>query len=117
MDDNRKQLMKYFSTVLKNLASGKETDNLMTKNLAFYFTRKELIEMIKKRFNGSIPKEHNLVELEKKELLALIGNKLYIIAYVTEKWSQELEIKEVKPEKPKADGKQTEKVSKQTKSN
>ncbi|WP_299223854.1 hypothetical protein [uncultured Psychroserpens sp.] len=90
--------MKYFATVLRNRALGKETDSLMKKNLAFYFSRKELIEILKKKFGGTIPKEHNLVELENKELLELIGDELFIISYVTEKWS-----KEISREKPKSE--------------
>lgn len=113
--EHRKQLMKYFGTVLKNRALGKETNNLMTRNLPFYFTRKELIEIITKRFNGNIPKEHNLVELEKKELLALVGDEMYIIAYLTGQWSEEIEKKVVTP-KAKTDGKQISKTSKPAKS-
>ncbi|MFD2916865.1 hypothetical protein [Psychroserpens luteus] len=99
MKTNKEQLMKHFATVLRNLALGKETESLMSKNLAFYFSRKELIEIIKKRFDGTIPKEHNLVELENKELLELIGNEMFIISYVTEKWSREVSDEKSKPEK------------------
>jgi len=89
MENKKQQLMKFFATVLRNRALGKQTDNLMSKNLAFYFSRKELIELVKKRFGGSIPKEHDLVELENKELLELVGDEMYIISYTTEKWSRE----------------------------
>ena len=89
MNTNKEQLMKHFATVLRNRALGKQTDNLMSKNLAFYFSRKELIELVKRRFNGSIPKEHNLVELENKELLELVGDEMYIISFTTEKWCGE----------------------------
>ncbi|WP_299223173.1 hypothetical protein [uncultured Psychroserpens sp.] len=116
MKTNKEQLMKYFATVLRNRALGKETDSLMSKNLAFYFSRKELIEILKKKFNGTIPKEHNLVELENKELLELIGDELFIISYVTEKWSKE--ISEKKPstrssvtQKPKPNDKKDLKTS------
>jgi len=89
MKTNKEQLLKHFATVLRNLALGKETDTLMSKNLVFYFTRKELIDMVTKFFNGTIPKEHNLVELENKELLELIDNDLFIISFVTAKWFEE----------------------------
>lgn len=114
MEQNKQQLMKYFASVLRNQALGKQTDNLMSKNLSFYFTRKQLIEMVTKHFNGSIPKEHNLVELENKELLELIDNKLFIISYVTGLWSTEPpQVKQEKdkpketpkPEKPKGNDK------------
>ncbi|WP_299111940.1 hypothetical protein [uncultured Winogradskyella sp.] len=98
MEDNKKQLMKHFATVLRNLALEKETESLISKNLVFYFSRKELIEILKKKFGGTIPKEHNLMEMENRELLELIDNELFIISYVTEKWS-----KEEKEDKPIAE--------------
>ena len=111
MKTNKEQLLKHFATVLRNLATGKQTDNLMSQNLAFYFTRKELIEMVKKYFGGSIPKQHNLVELENKELLDLIDNQLFIISYITEKWSQEpVSKKEPVNPKPKPHEKKDEKT-------
>jgi len=99
MKTNKEQLMKYFASVLRNRALGKETETLMSKNLAFYFSRKELIEILKKKFGGTIPKEHNLVELENKELLGLIGDEMFIISFVTEKWSREISEEKPKSEK------------------
>jgi len=99
MDTNKEQLMKHFATVLRNRALGKKTETQTGRNLPFYFSRKELIEILKKKFQGSIPKEHNLAELEKQEILDIVGDELFIISYVTEKWSREP--KEIKPEKPK----------------
>ena len=101
MEDNKKQLMKYFATVLRNLALEKETESLMSRNLVFYFSRKELIEILKKKFGGTIPKEHNLAEMENRELLELVDNELFIISYVTERWSKEAKEKKLIPEKPK----------------
>ncbi|WP_299117539.1 hypothetical protein [uncultured Winogradskyella sp.] len=92
--------MKHFAMVLRNLALGKETESLMSKNLVFYFSRKELIEILKKKFGGTIPKEHNLTEMENRELLELIDNELFIISYVTEKWSKEVKEDKSVPEKP-----------------
>lgn len=99
MKTNKEQLMKYFAMVLRNRALGKDTETLMTKNLVFYFSRIELIEILRKKFGGTIPKEHNLVELENKELLGLIGDELFIISYVTEKWSKEISSEKPKPKK------------------
>ncbi|WP_452225602.1 hypothetical protein [Lacinutrix chionoecetis] len=47
------------------------------------------IEIIKKKFEGSIPKEYNLLEFENEELLTLIEDELFIISFVTEKWSKQ----------------------------
>lgn len=109
MKTNKEQLMKYFATVLRNRTLGKETDSLMSKNLAFYFSRKELIEILKKKFYGTIPKEHDLVELENKDLLQLIGDELFIISYVTEKWSKEISEKKSPAEKPSPSSSRTHK--------
>ncbi|REE80692.1 hypothetical protein BX611_2344 [Lutibacter oceani] len=88
MENNENSLMKYFSMVLRKRANGevrtiKDFGNDLTK----YLNRKELIEIISKKFNGSIPKEFNLVEMENEELLEVVGDEMYIISYVTEKWS------------------------------
>lgn len=99
MEDNRKQLMKHFATVLKNLSLGKTTDNMISENLVHYFSRKALLEMVHKRFNGKIPKEINLVEAEKQDLLSFIGNELYIITYTVEKWCEDIDVKE-QPKEP-----------------
>ncbi|MDG5490624.1 hypothetical protein [Psychroserpens sp. SPM9] len=109
MKTSKQQLMKYFATVLRGRALGKQTDSLMGKNLAFYFSRRELIEILKKKFNGTIPKEHDLVELENKELLELIEDELFIISYVTEKWSKEIPEKKPPAEKSPARSSQTQK--------
>ncbi|MCK8479039.1 hypothetical protein [Psychroserpens algicola] len=118
MKTNKEQLLKYFATVLRNRALGKETDSLMRKNLTFYFSRKELIEILKKKFGGTIPKEHDLVELENKELLELIGDEMFIISFITEKWSKEVSEKKPKTEKvnPSSSKTQNPKPSNQKKS-
>ena len=100
MKTNKQQLMKHFATVLRNLALGKETNNLMSKNLVFYFTRKELIEILKKKFGGTIPKEYDLMEMENRELLELVDNELFIISYITEKWSREPKKEKTKKVEP-----------------
>ncbi|WP_171974454.1 hypothetical protein [Cellulophaga omnivescoria] len=56
--------MKHFATVLRTQARGKQTELTIDKTITKYLSRKELIEIIKKKFNGSISKEHNLLELE-----------------------------------------------------
>jgi hypothetical protein len=88
MEHNKNALMKYFSMVLRKRAIGEvRTIKDFGSDLTKYFTRKELIEIISKKFNGTIPKEFNLIEMENEELLEVIGDEMYIISYVTEKWS------------------------------
>lgn len=121
MENHREQLMKHFASVLHGRALGKLKAPSTDPNVSRYFSRKELINIIKKRFDGSIPKEYNLAEMENEELVALIGDEMYIISYVTEEWTREplessnkktISKGKVEPEKPKADGKKDPKTGK-----
>ena len=83
------QLLKHFSSVLRTRVLGNmEVPNISTNTLRF-LSRKELINIVKKRFDGTIPKQYNLVEMENKELLELIGDEMYIIAHFTSNWCNE----------------------------
>ena len=68
------------------MALGKEREIAIDPNLAVCLSRKDLVQILKKQFGGSIPKEHDLIEMEKSELLGLIENEMLIICYMTEKW-------------------------------
>ncbi|MFD2565923.1 hypothetical protein [Pseudotenacibaculum haliotis] len=114
MKTDTQNLMKHFSSVLRTRANSKEaTEPSISKSISRFLSRKELIEIIKEKFSGSIPKEHNLVELENEQLLDIIGDDMYIIAYCTQKWcgespligSKKTEKKE--PTKPNSNGKGT----------
>ena len=87
---NTENLMKHFAAVLRGRALGTQKAPSISNKVAIYFSRKELIEIIKSRFGGSIPKEHNMIEMENSELLSLIGDELFIISYMTDKWSKEI---------------------------
>ena len=113
MDKKQEYLLKHFSSVLRKIALGKEKDIKTDTNVAYCLNRKDLIQIVKKQFGGTIPKEHDLVEMEKEELFGLIENQLLIISYMTEQWSGESSLTNVKnpekkvPTKPKSDGKRT----------
>ena len=110
MEKNKNALMKYFSMVLRKRANGEvRTLKDFGSDLTKYFTRKELIEIISKKFNGAIPKELNLIEMENEELLNIIGDEMYIISYVTEKWSLESQSKIQTPSTKKEDSKHSKK--------
>ena len=94
---NTENLMKHFAAVLRGRALGTQKAPSISNKVAIYFSRKELIEIIKSRFGGSIPKEHNLVEMENSELLSLIGDELFIISYMTQKWSKEISFGDQSP--------------------
>jgi hypothetical protein len=121
--DNRKQsLLKIFSGILKKRASTDTNQLDISTVLIKYFSRKQLIEIITSIYNGSIPKEYNLVEMENEELLQVIADDMFVISYVTYQWSKELlekrkenKSKTVEPQKPKTNGKETSKISKSNK--
>ncbi len=87
MKTNKRTLMKHFSAILRKraLATSEVNENI---NLVILksLNRKELIQIIKDKYDGSIPKQYSLAELENEELLNIIGDDMYIIAYVTQKW-------------------------------
>ena len=89
MEKQTQHLLKHFSSILRNKVTGKELSSEIDKTVVRYLSRKDLIEIIKKRFGGTVPKGHNLMELENEELLSLIENEMYIISYMTEKWCDE----------------------------
>lgn len=101
MKREQEYLLKHFASVLRKLALGKENEIKTDTNVAHCLTRKDLIQILKKQFGGTIPKEHDLVEMEKTELFELIENELFIISYMIEKWCGEssLAIGNKKPEK------------------
>lgn len=90
MNREQEYLLKHFASVLRATALGKEVKPVIDTNVAHCLTRRDLIQIVKKQFGGTIPKEHDLVEMEKPELLKLIDNELRIISYMTEKWCSEL---------------------------
>lgn len=112
METNKKALMKHFSVILKKRAT-EDTPEKQSINPAIlkYVSRKELIAIITHKHNGTIPTKHNLAELENEELLPLIGDDLFIITYITNKWCMEYATKEQAPKKevvkPKTDAKVT----------
>ncbi|PHS65768.1 MAG: hypothetical protein COB12_06765 [Flavobacterium sp.] len=87
---NNENLMKHFASVLRARALGTQKAPSISDKVAIYFSRKELIEIIKSRFGGTIPKEYNLIEMENQELISLIGDELFMISYMTGKWSKEI---------------------------
>jgi len=89
MKREHEYLLKRFASVLRGIALGKPQTTTIEENVAHCLSRKDLIEIIKKCFDGTIPKEHNLIEMEKPELLGLVKNEMIIISYMTEKWSKE----------------------------
>ncbi len=92
---NTHNLMKHFASVLRKKALGTETTIGVDPNLLKYLTRKELVEILLNKHNGSIPKELNLVEMENQQLLELIGDELFILAHLSQGWC-----KEAMPPKP-----------------
>ncbi|SDW82292.1 hypothetical protein SAMN05444411_102248 [Lutibacter oricola] len=121
MEAKQKALLKHFSSVLRKKALNESSINEPIDPVILRFlSRKELIEIIKNKFENSIPKDLQLLELENEELLAIIGDEMYIISYITSNWVQVAQTeKEVVPITKKSNTKKNEKttpISKQTKS-
>jgi len=87
MKTNEQQLLKHFSLVLRNRANG--NNEPISKTLLKHLSRKDLVEVIRKIHNGNIPKELDLTLMENEELLAIIKDEMYVISFITEKWSGE----------------------------
>lgn len=98
MKTNEQNLLKHFALILRNRANGNHAP--ISTTLLKHFSRKELIEVIKKIHDGNIPKELDLILMENEELLAIIKDEMYIIAYITEKWSKEQPLKLIAAKQP-----------------
>lgn len=90
MNENKTALLKIFSMVLKERVKSEPQYQSISPEMLKFFSRKELIEIIAHNFDGEVPSEFNLVEMENNELLLLIGDDFNIISYVMSKWSKEV---------------------------
>ncbi|MCB9261922.1 MAG: hypothetical protein H6607_06065 [Flavobacteriales bacterium] len=89
MLEHQHALMKLFSSVLRKRAGGDKVANI-SPTLLDYLTRKELIQIIQKKYGNTLPKDLNLLEMENHQLLQVVGDDLYIISYYTQKWTEEI---------------------------
>tara|TARA_R110002124_G_scaffold17532_3_gene73508 strand:+ start:388605 stop:388970 length:366 start_codon:yes stop_codon:yes gene_type:complete len=111
MKTETQNLMKHFASVLRARALGKEKEPSISVSIARYLTRKDLIEIITSpSFTGSRSvKEIDLLKMENEELSLAIGDEMFIISFMTQKWSNELserlDKKEPKPALEKVDTK------------
>lgn len=90
MNENKTALLKIFSAVLKDRVKSEPQYQSISTEMVKHFSRKELIEIITHNFEGEVPSEFNLVEMENNELLQLIGDDFKIISYVMSRWSKEV---------------------------
>lgn len=90
MEKEKCALMRLFSLMLKNRAKEGKPFKQISYDLLKYFSRKELIEIINHIYDGNIPEEYQLVDMENADLLTVIGDDFCIISYVTNKWSKEV---------------------------
>jgi TusA-related sulfurtransferase len=94
METNKKPLMKHFASVLRKRAlATTQVKASINPQILKFFTRKDLIQIITDKYDGTIPKQHKLVEMENGELLSIIGDDMYIISYMTQKWCEESQMK------------------------
>lgn len=90
MDREKCALMKLFSLMLKNRAKEGKPYKQISYDLLKFFSRKELIEIINHIYDGVIPEEYQLVDMENVDLLKVIDDDFSIISFVTNKWSKEV---------------------------
>ena len=90
MDREKCALMKLFSLMLKNRAKEGKPYKQISYDLLKFFSRKELIEIINHIYDGVIPEEYQLVDMENADLLKVIDDDFSIISFVTNKWSKEV---------------------------
>lgn len=101
MEENKQALMKIFSSVLRERAKSETEYKAISLEFQKFFSRKELIDIISNKiYKGKVPDEINLTELENSELLNLISDDMYVISYITERWSIESENLPQKPPQP-----------------
>lgn len=90
MHEHQEQLMKYFSLVLKK-RSNENAEKGTNKKVLKYLSRKDLIDVVNYRYDGKLPTNVNLVEMENEGLLSLIQDELYIVAYVVQQWCGDID--------------------------
>lgn len=90
MNEKNRALVKIFSLVLKNRAKSDLKFKEISPEIGKFFSRRELIEIITKIHGGKLPPDLNLVEMENESLLELIGDDMFVLAYVSEKWCEEV---------------------------
>lgn len=86
---NTQELQKYFASVLRKRSKGEVKTDSIDPSIIKFFTRKELINILTQKYDGKLPKEVNLIELENEDLLQLIEDELMILAYLVPKWIDE----------------------------
>ncbi len=99
MDNRKHDLMKYFSLVLKRRVKAEESSVTISESLLKYLSRKELIEIIQYKDSDNMPKSQDLMEMENEELLKLIEDELFVLAYMSSLWCKELSDESAKKEK------------------
>jgi len=100
--------------ILRDLANGK-TDSKINTQILRYLSRKDLIGVISRKYNGNIPTGTVPMEAENEKLLELIGNEILIISYFTQKWSEENSLEIAEKEAPTSNNKDQKKEQQKTK--
>lgn len=91
MNTQQRALLKHFSLVLKKRAQSEEPNHpSIDAGILKHLTRKDMIEIISNKYQGTIPKDIPLTQMENEELLEVIGDDLYVISYLTGRWSRGL---------------------------
>ena len=83
--------MKHFASFLRKRGTARTANHEMTivPSLLKHLNRKELISILIRKLGPKLPNDLNLRDLENEELLELIGDEMYILAFFADKWSKE----------------------------
>ena len=109
--EHKKPLMKHFSAVFRRRAlATTEVKETISPLILKFFSRKELIHIIKDKYDGSIPKEYDLMELENVDLLTIIEDDIFIISYMTKQWCEDRLLHPVEEVKTDIDVSKTETI-------
>ena len=89
----KQALLKHFSSVLSKRAKTNVSEGI-SPSILKHFSRRELIEILLSKYTASrpLPKQYNLMEMENEELLSLIGDDMFILSYLAQKWCAEVEV-------------------------
>lgn len=113
--ENKKPLMKHFSAVFRRRAlATTEIKEEISPLILKFFSRKDLIQIIKDKYDGSIPKEYDLMELENVDLLSIIEYDIFIISYITKQWCKDRLLHPLEETKTDNDVSKTETIDSKT---
>ena len=108
MNSKHQHLMKHFAAVLKKRSQEDQPLKAsISPELSRYVSRRDLLEIIHQKHEGTIPKSLDLLAMENEELLLHIADELLVIAHLCLKWSKSALIEKTPAKDPKLEALET----------